>query len=297
MAHLADYSTARDLFALAVANGADRPSISHAIWHVAEDCEFPVHREFHGRPYSSERDTTVSPATGSTFRTELFLRCRKCNTCLMARRRMWAARAIREVGAAYRTWSSTLTLAPQRHYQMYSLAAKRLRLNGVDIDALDPTAQFEHRHKEISKEITRYVKRVRKSSGSLRLLLVAEAHKSGLPHYHMLWHEKDLLGTREKILSSKWTWGFSRHRLIEDKSEAAYLCKYLSKELGARVRASKFYGTNVLEHSALEHMRVEANDLRSAQLTKPESKHATVIEWMATPEASGAILPALTERT
>lgn len=166
----------------------------------------------------------------------------------------------------------TLTLAPKRHYHAYASASARLALHGIDIDTLSPGVQFNERHKEISKEITRYVKRVRKGSGPLRFLLVAEKHRSGLPHYHMLIHEKDTVGTREQVLSAQWTWGFSRWRVIAEKKQATYLCKYLGKELGARVRASQLYGKDVLRHSAIEDMRVTTNDLRNVVYALPPER-------------------------
>lgn len=248
-----DYDVARRLFALAITNGASRLSSSHNQWDLAEDCAAPVYRDLVGRPY-------VDNPAGTFLRTELTVRCRTCEQCLAARRRQWTGRAIRECSAAYRTWTGNMTLRPEAHYQMLAQACKRLRIHGRDFDVLTPSEQFAQRHMEISREITRYVKRVRKASGLLRLLLVAESHKSGLPHYHMLWHEKDLIGTREKVLADQWKLGFSHWRLIADNRQATYICKYLGKELGARVRASQFYGQDVLGHSALEHMRVTTND-------------------------------------
>lgn len=93
-------------------------------------------------------------------------------------------------------------------------------------------------------EITKYLKRVRKKSGApLRYILVAEAHKSGLPHYHMLIHECDpSRQVRHKDLTAAWSWGFTRFKLVETSNTAWYVCKYLSKAQLARVRASVRYG-------------------------------------------------------
>lgn len=102
--------------------------------------------------------------------------------------------------------------------------------------------QFRERHRAIGAEITKLVKRLREAyQEPLRLLLVVEAHKSGLPHYHMLVHqvnEKPLLYDDLKRL---WRFGFSKWKLCEP-SAASYVCKYLTKSSLARVRASLGYG-------------------------------------------------------
>lgn len=117
---------------------------------------------------------------------------------------------------------------------------------GVDFDALPVGEQLVLRHKYISPEITRYLKRIRKqSSAPLRYLCVMESHKSGLPHYHMLVHEQDpALPVRHKLLTDQWLLGFTVWKLcpLGDVRAATYLCKYLSKSTAARVRASVRYG-------------------------------------------------------
>jgi hypothetical protein len=121
-----------------------------------------------------------------------------------------------------------------------------MRLQGIDFERLPPAEQFSLRHTEISRELTKYLKRVRKESGAkFRFLLVAEAHKSGLPHYHLLLHEHDQFRpVRKSVLEAQWkAYGFSKWRLIEDERAARYVCKYLSKDAIARVRASIRYGS------------------------------------------------------
>lgn len=155
---------------------------------------------------------------------------------------LWRSRAERETRAALRTWFGTLTLSPAAHQTMVSKARARLGAQGVDFDALPYGEQFRERHREISREITKYLKRVRKESGELRFLMVAEHHKSGLPHYHLLVHERDALGVKHRTLSTQWKLGFEKWRLLTDLREASYLCKYLAKATVARVRASGAYG-------------------------------------------------------
>lgn len=184
---------------------------------------------------------------------ELNVRCRACENCLKARASHWRMRALAEYRAAQavdcRTWMSTLTIDPTRRQQSLTLLRAGLDRQGIDFDKLPEHEQFAEKHREISKEITRFVKRVRKNSGCvLRILCVCERHEGGgelhgEPHYHMLWHETERGNPlRQKVLSEGWQWGFSHHKLVRDPRQASYVCKYLSKSAMARVRASLNYG-------------------------------------------------------
>jgi hypothetical protein len=128
------------------------------------------------------------------------------------------------------------------HY--LSLARATAARKGIDLETLTDEKQFVARNAEISKEITRYIKRVRHHSrASLRYLVVTEAHKSGDPHYHMLLHEVSQdEPVRKAILKDCWDLGFTHHKLVENERHASYVCKYLSKSMSARVRASQRYG-------------------------------------------------------
>ena len=133
-------------------------------------------------------------------------------------------------------------------------ARQRMTRQGIDFERLQPGDQFGLIHHEVSKWITTYLKRVRKAAGtgSFRFLMVAEAHDSsetseeyrGLPHYHVLLHECDpFLPVRKSVLDT-WPHGFSKWRLVnaDDLREVRYVCKYLGKDVRARVRASIKYG-------------------------------------------------------
>jgi hypothetical protein len=189
---------------------------------------------------------------------ELETRCRKCEPCLRARSAYWRKRAEAELHhTAGRTWFLTLTLAPQAHFESVLRASLRLAASGQDFDALSPAQQFAERHREVSREITRYLKRIRKESASpMRFLLVAEAHKTGLPHYHALIHEVDPdRPVRSRILRQQWTLGFSHCKLVaqcDETKSASYVAKYLAKSAAARVRASQGYGQNAVP-DALRH--------------------------------------------
>lgn len=179
---------------------------------------------------------------------DMTVRCRKCPTCLRFRASQWTARARAELQAAPRTWFGTMTLHPAEHFRISCLAEVQMRARGTEWRELSPDEQFYARHSLISKEITKWLKRVRKESGSrLRYCLTAEAHKSGLPHYHILVHER-WLGepVTERCLRLQWQLGFSKFHLVNDKGAAWYVCKYLSKTALARVRASVRYGQSTL---------------------------------------------------
>lgn len=163
-----------------------------------------------------------------------------------------------ETRLSERTWFGTLTLRPDR--QMYALDMARLECarQGVDYDGLGDDERFRLRHKFISEELTRWLKRVRKNSegAPIRFCLVAEAHKSGAPHYHVLIHESDpARPVRKAVLQSAWTWGYTLFKLLVDERAALYVTKYLSKDARARVRASIGYGSGRSETRKSETMR------------------------------------------
>ncbi len=173
------------------------------------------------------------------------VRCRACKTCLKNRAREWRFRMQSELGEAERTWFGTMTLSPDNHQFFLELARSRLTKRGTDLETLPAAEQFQVRCWAISPELTRFLKRVRKvSNAPLRYILVAEPHKSGLPHYHMLIHESDPSNpVRHAQLQSNWALGYSSWKLVEDNSRAAhYAAKYLAKSASARVRASLRYG-------------------------------------------------------
>lgn len=252
----------------ALAAGAEHPTPTTLRWDISGRCEAPKAQLVGGRELPKLFDGSNSPREWSNitsdgeFRSalwvELTVPCRRCRACLRQRARIWRDRAKMEFQLAERTWFGTLTLRPEAHYEMLC----RARHNCPDFDGLDFEGQFKRRHSEISKEITKYLKRVRKQSGAkIRYLLVAEEHKSGLPHYHLLVHEGDAAcPVRYDVLKYQWPHGFSAFKLADEKT-AGYVTKYLMKSACARVRASQMYGT-VCDHS----------DVRSVPSRPPRRK-------------------------
>ena len=236
-----------------VAKGLDRraqiASATTARWDISGRCERPVYREMKGRP----RPEGFRPWHERFKRSsgmqvlELETRCRKCGPCLRYRAAQWRRRCETELKQSVRTWFVTLTLRPEEHFKALCRASLRLAERGESFEALSADAQLGERHLEIGPEVTKWLKRIRKQSGSpIKYCLVVEAHKSGLPHYHLLISELDAdRPLRAAVIKDQWSLGFSDCRLVAKTDEAAhasYAAKYLSKSAAARVRASKGYG-------------------------------------------------------
>lgn len=147
-----------------------------------------------------------------------------------------------------------------------------------DFDKLSPEQRAARLHRQFSPEITRYLKRVRKGAlpyelwpwrtvacamygvklickfrhweaweTQFRFICVAElGKKTGRLHYHMLMHEQPgTKAVRRALISNQWALGYTDWKLCNSPSQASYVCKYLTKSLLVRVRASKDYGQGV----------------------------------------------------
>lgn len=214
-------------------------------WHISPHLVVLGTRSY----YADRPDRRKSGQKGhSTMWVDITVRCRQCPSCLRQRAREWAARAIRECAAAPRTWFGTITLTASEHDRVALRAVKALYGAGIDFDKLSAEQQFRERVREITPEITLWLKRIRKESGAkLRYILVAEAHKSGLPHFHLLVHEvQGSQPVKYKTLGSQWKLGFTQFKLVSGTGTAWYVCKYLSKSALSRVRASVGYGTTAV---------------------------------------------------
>lgn len=109
--------------------------------------------------------------------------------------------------------------------------------------ALSSAQVFEELCREFGAELTLYLKRLRKNTkAKFRYLLVAEKHKSGLPHFHALIHEEEEGGLLHAQLTSTWKLGFTKFKVVNAVQTAWYVAKYLAKSSEARVRASRCYG-------------------------------------------------------
>jgi len=250
-----DPGTVEGLFLQAYGAGATIHGPGHAEWDISERCESPVQRHMHVSTY--RRGDHYGTGSNRAVWVELWTRCRHCVACLRMRRKLWTARACQEMRRSKRTWMVTLTLRPEEHYRVLAALSREKR---------SEAEEFIARHEVIGKTITKYLKRVRAESGSFRYLLVLEAHKSGLPHYHLLVHEGDN-PLRWECLTEQWSVGYVQAVLVKDgdlyketyyehnkrrwrwttepgaqSKVARYVAKYLAKSVLARVRASQRYG-------------------------------------------------------
>jgi len=225
------------------ANGR-RESLTTIKWDVSGNCTESREVTLKSRPDNGQFRDVHIPSDGIPTFVDMEVRCRKCPNCLQQRAWKWALRARAEIAAVERTWFATFTLSAEQQYWAAMKAQEAMR-GGQDFSLLTPTEQYQARNRIISLEFTKYFKRVRpRTGGSLRYLLVAEQHKSGMPHYHALIHETDRAHPiRKSRLQSNWKLGFTRFKLVDNNAPASYITKYLSKNITARVRASVFYGS------------------------------------------------------
>jgi hypothetical protein len=117
--------------------------------------------------------------------------------------------------------------------------------DALDFEGLPVVDQFRLWTKAAYPHFQRYLKRLRKEAGPLRYLFVAESHKDGTPHFHVLVHEPDPSeNLKERMLRGHWRnngLGYAEAKLADTYS-AWYCTKYLTKDINDRVRASFKYG-------------------------------------------------------
>jgi len=205
------------------------------------DCQHPILMELQGKPYLDHPQGSYS----KPHYMDMYVRCRQCENCLERRRRLWTARAIDECALAHRNWFGTLTIRPEdRVRYLYGAQLRNERATGDSWEATPYPDQYRYLCVEVLRDVTKFLKRVRKNAGTpFRYLLVTEAHEDGFPHLHMILHESEG-SVRKTVLEAAWRSGFSHWRLLPDGNPkgAYYACKYLSKSALTRIRASQRYG-------------------------------------------------------
>lgn len=219
---------------------------------ISGRCEKPSKVELYGKQWYRRRgERKRNPMT-----IILDVKCRRCGWCLKTRSSEWASRALEEFAAAPRTWMGTITLSPESHATVYARTIRGLYIRRKDGSlkcqrpavpdfATQPAeVQFAELVRTIGLDLTLFLKRVRKNSQApFRYLLVAERHKSGLPHFHMLVHEtSEDRPIRKSVLKEAWDLGFTKFSLVDTSGGAVYVCKYMAKDALNRVRASFKYG-------------------------------------------------------
>jgi hypothetical protein len=255
--------TAKRLAMRALANGGRQTKMTTVEWDLAPRCERPRHVEVIGRPpgpkktswqfgklvTSEGRDAYIRSGSLPIF-VDLHVKCRGCSRCLKERSAMWKFRAQNEYRQASRTWFGTLTFQPSERYLIVTEARHAEAKQGIDFDTLPDQERFTALCKIAGMRLTRYMKRLRKSTGApIRYLAVCERHKDGFPHIHMLLHEQDSMSPVRKRALDTWPHGFTRWKLADTIETCGYVAKYLSKEKLARVRASLSYGKQEFSHA------------------------------------------------
>lgn len=234
------------LFKKALLNGASRKSWNHIDWPIHGDCQNRFTQTFKAAPF-------LDPWGRKSKRTyamylDIHTRCRKCEKCLRHRAFLWRVRCLSEYQGAHRTWFGTLTLTAERQFHYRLRARQRAGREKIVFEQLPTDKQFKRTVAEISAELTKGLKRFRRATGhthaTFKYIIVAEAHKSGNPHFHFLFHERNANKPIRyaDLKRTVWREGFSNFKLVKSTDNPAYLCKYLSKSLLARVRASQRYG-------------------------------------------------------
>lgn len=241
-----------NLFLRAIGAGAARTGLNSARWECHGDCLAPYWTQYFGRPRPHSGDP-FRPDKFHTFKggqmtmhLDISTRCRNCDNCRRARFLEWRHRIREEVRSAARSWFGTLTMSPEIHYRVMVSARLEASATSVPWESLPPDERWRRVALTSLKEVTKYVKRVRKEANvPFRYVVVTERHKSGLPHFHALVHEIELKPVRHSTLSKQWHLGFEKWRLVkpvEGKDVADYVAKYVAIEAAARIRASQGYG-------------------------------------------------------
>ena len=219
-------------------------------YDLSNACEDPKSRTLHARRCSGPGVQTrwrVNP--GSLTLHLSGIPCRKCKVCAAYRAYKWRERIRNELAYWPRTWFLTLTVRPDVHYMLHqSHLADKIADGWLDSDFRSQDAEYKLRCEALGKELTKYIKRVRKPHAGEaaidpRYFAVFEKHKSGLPHLHLLVHEAGGPVTWDRLMS-RWALGHGTAKLVSDSAGAArYISKYVLKgDTSTRTRASLLYG-------------------------------------------------------
>lgn len=230
--------------------------MSSVRWNIAGNCKSPHITWVMGY---AERDDPDGRGSGPKMELILETRCRDCEECRAQRRNLWKHRMRAEAALWPCTWMGSLTFRPEEHHRLLSQARVDYLPSG-DFDALDPAYRWRYLERYYWREVSLSLKRLRTTIGphGLRHCAITEAHQSGLPHYHVLYHQCDIARPlRHSTLAGSWEHGFTNFKLVKDVAGATYAAKYLGKSLLARVRASQAYGETVsTDYSALPELLI-----------------------------------------
>lgn len=250
-----DVERIQRLFAIASDSDTfERIGARRANWHISGSCERPVPVSLHSRQTGLAKNLSKAGAKAPPgIELNLFTRCRRCEACLRYTSWLWRSRAVYECEEADKTWFVTFTASPDWHIRCDHDCATRER----NFWGQPPDKIFAARSKVMGREMTLFMKRLRKQTRSrIRYLLVTEQHDSAetsefmrfRPHLHMLLHvEAGSANTvTKRDIEDQWPHGHVKAKLCGPEA-AWYVCKYISKSMNARVRASIGYGLEKFE--------------------------------------------------
>lgn len=246
----------------AISNGAVIVD-QRIVWNMSSESRYPCHlpREvgsivgFDDKSVPGEWFVEIEQKAIGYI--QQFARCRKCSNCHRHRRSLWIARCKSEASEAHRIWFVTLTMKPDTRYRFMA----KCHLQGTDFwgsyEDKTPEDQWKIRNTLFYKEVSLYLKRVRKGvykkpPPRLKFFCVIEKHKDGFPHAHLLIFEKSIdAPASEKLLRVRW-WpnGFAQAKLVgkgggaDGQKAIRYATKYLSKDASFVVRGSVKLGSS-----------------------------------------------------
>lgn len=225
------------------------------------------------------RDVIIKRGGKVPLELTMWVPCGRCPPCLRAKARRWrergqaAARALLAANPNVRVWWCTYSFSPENHYRALVDAEVLSRSRGVEFAELSLRQQRRlmehHEHGFYGVAFDKYFKRLRKGAGKYKgagfvYLLVSELHRGGgvldgKVHYHALLFETDdsrpLLKAQLKgnwwgdEHGTEYRLGHCRFKLLAPEDvcrTVGYICKYITKDADARVRASKFLGNEKL---------------------------------------------------
>ena len=227
------------------------------LWDRSHRCVSPWLLDIVGEGHL--REVTPEETWVQMSKVSMLGMCRHCVPCLRFKSWLWSTRGAIEVAASVRSWFGTMTYRPEVYLLRSYQAEQRYGRGWSDLSADERgalvLAECGHDLRLFMVQLRALVSRAaaaakgvakRHARGvtGIRQMAVVEFHKSGVPHFHTLIHERDeMVPVRKRMLDAAWPHGHSKFRLVEDGENAArYVAKYLAKDAVARVRASPRYG-------------------------------------------------------
>lgn len=192
-----------------------------------------------------------------------------------------------EARASLRVWKTTLTFSPS-YAEAIKWRARRLAIAkaGDPWELRTYDEQCALLQKAAGRYLTLALKRMRKGRFvgrgknrkvlipplKFRYLITTEFHKSGVPHFHAVFHELETMTKRQ--LEASWPYGFSKFKLVPvgaERDAIRYATKYAAKDCASRIRASIRYGVAGELGSAVDDRKVLERSRSAEAVTSVDS--------------------------